>query len=159
MPYQHQTYVLYESNLTWKQELQVKFQHWMVVLPTVISATISPHTLTPHFIVIDRCLLKASSPHVCFLKGCSSITTFLFDSCWFRGKHCPSRRSCNWCFMWVFPADVVAALDQGLSAPGCRNNPLIVPLNRKWVGRKGAVGRQFNGFSSGRREKRGRESK
>lgn len=59
----------------------------------------------------------------------------------------------NWCCTWVSSADVVAARDQGLCASGCRNNPLIVPLNRKWVGRKGAV--EFSGF----RRERERETK
>lgn len=143
----------------------------MVILSSIISATILPHTLTPVVIdLIDHVWLSggcwnASSPHLCFHKGWLTIITFLIHSCRSTGNHCPSRRSYNWCFMRVLPADVVAALDQGLSAPGCGNNPLIVPLNRKWVGRKGAVGRQFNEFSSGRREsdrektKRGRESK
>lgn len=49
--------------------------------------------------------------------------------------------------------DDVAALDQGLDARGRRNNPLIVPPNRKWAEREGAVG-GFNGFSTGKDSER-----
>ena len=121
-------------------------------LTTIISILVLPCTLAPHLIVIDyvTCCweLWATFHNVYFL-----MNFFLLYFCGSTGNQCPSRRSYNWCFMWVFAADVVTALDQGLSALGCRNNPLIVPLNRKWVGRKGAVGEAVQWVhSSGGRE-------
>lgn len=137
-----------------KDEVKAKFQHWIIILSTIISAPVCLHymllslimsDLMPAEGIIPSCV-HLSSPF-CFTPVALQAQTLSFKEVLY-----------NLGFTWVFPANVVAALDQGLSAPDCRNSPLIVPLNRKWVGRKGAVRGQFNGFRRERqREDRERE--
>lgn len=82
--------------------------------------------------------LMTSDPPV--PRVCSSIATFQLYSRWSTGKHRPSRRSCNWCFMWAFGADVLAAADQGLRAPRTQEQSFNCSSKQEVSAEKGCGG-------------------